>query len=63
MRMIKLLGVCGNYMLIDPNSIEYAYPTVTFEGTSLNIGLKSGKKLFAQTTFEEFQRILEKNKK
>ena len=53
-------GICGEKILIDDNSVEFAYPTKVLEQEVVYVGMKTGKKLFIDMKFKDFQYIVTK---
>lgn len=52
--LVEFKGICGENMLIDVLAIEFAYPIQMLGQEVVYIGMKTGKKLFVNSTMENF---------
>jgi len=61
MAQVVIKGACGKSMLIDRDFVSFAYPVEMVGHELLYIGLKDGKKLYADCTLKELMEAREVN--
>lgn len=54
MKQIIIKGACGSPMLVDRDYVSFAYPVKMAGHELLYIGMKDGKKLYADCTLKDF---------
>lgn len=59
--LITFKGICGENMMIDVSAIEFAYPVKMLGQEVVQIGMKTGKKLFVNSTIKEFSLMVEQH--